>query len=223
VDQGHEIERARSTAVMTLTVAALLGLVLWTVYPIRWMRYVLPALAFLLVIAAAGALRWPRWPRRIIAVSGCVLAGATLWQASVVGAGWLPRAHPQVLCHPPDRLDWRPGIAAAVQALRARGVVVQHIGLEPLASWSGDHATWFEVLLREGLPRCDVLRRSAARDPEDLASFEAAWPQLTVLLRVEPADRTPEPPPLGWRHAGHWLLVDEADRERRLSLSAWWR
>lgn len=213
-----------------LTQACVLAIIGWTLYPIRWERYVLPALPLLIVLSSCGLTTLRGRARWGLAAAAWLIAIAMQLQASLTGQPWLlPPCEPRVLCHPPDALDWATPIGELARAVHDSDIPRRPLTaivprLNPRERWHPDHSTWLEILLRHELGALPIRRAETARDPDDMARFERDRDRLQLLVLISDAGQTPSASQLpSYRRLGVWPLPSERARGRTLELSAWRR
>ena len=214
--------RSVPPAAWILVAGAACGLLWWTAYPIKWVRYALPVLPLAAVLAAAGLMRLPGRVRRTLLALAFAVATAIEVMSSTGIDLPLPAPEPAVLCHPPESRDWRPGVSALAAKL---GVIPPGaaIGLVGPADWPSDLYTLLEAHLRPHVPAsAEFFRASDVRDPDDLVRFERAAAGFAAEVHVL---RDPDAilARHGWRRVGPFTVYEVDVPDASLVLVGWRR
>ncbi len=184
----------------------LLGYLVFTLIGTKWLRYILPALPALCILAAVGYSKMHRLVSLPLLLAGIAVSS---W-LSVVGSIGPPPSWTTLdpeLCYPPVRSGWA-DVASQIdrQLGPIRPRVIALIGPE---SWHGDDYSRMELHLLRYFPLTEVYRASRSRIAGEARDFEAAAGRFEMEVRISDPELPAPPPQLpgNWIELGVWPMT----------------
>ena len=201
----HALATRRAPVVLVLWVTG--SYLVFSLFGVKWGRFLLPALPALCALAAVGIARWPRTVGRAVLALVLVLA-AVIEGRATFGADlpdWL-RLPGYVRAPRVGRWDHAVATLAARCELAAPGLGARalRIGIEGAPDWTPDDFTRLEIALARRFRRSVIasrIERFREFSPVHLERYDAARADLDLVVWVALPRSSSRPDALPWAQA----------------------